>query len=167
MINLWVLISTNLIQEFQAQQADPENYTGVLTEKAIAAMSSCPDGVTVQQLFSNVQKNGKTFLVFSVYVREDQLDDATMSELYTNFADDFEILGAWTPGGNQFGTSYDENGELVGDAAYPIPADAYLIMHDAVTYDENGNETSRIPASSNADLRDINLLAGQAPRQFT
>jgi len=32
--------------------------------------------------------------------------------------------------------------------------------------DENGDEVSRTPPSSNADLRDINLLSGQSPRRF-
>jgi len=39
-------------------------------------------------------------------------------------------------------------------------------MPDIVEYDENGDEISRTPASSNADLMDINLLGGQVTRDF-
>jgi hypothetical protein len=54
-----------------------------------------------------------------------------------------------------------------GNPIYPIPNNLYLFMPDIVEYDENGNEISRTPATSNDDLRDINLLVGQEPRDFT
>jgi hypothetical protein len=61
----------------------------------------------------------------------------------------------------------DPSQGTTGDPVYPIPDDAYELMPDRVTYDEDGNETSRTPATSNDDLRDVNILAGQAPRDFT
>lgn len=53
-----------------------------------------------------------------------------------------------------------------GDPLYPIHTQAYKLMPDTVTYDGGGVEIGRVPASSNSDLRDINLLAGQSPRSF-
>ena len=74
--------------------------------------------------------------------------------------------------GRQAGTQWelDEEGERTGNVTgtpiYPIPAQAWRIMPPVNVYDENGDLVSSTPATSNADLRDINLLAGQAPRRF-
>jgi len=39
-------------------------------------------------------------------------------------------------------------------------------MPDVVAYDENGDVVSATPATSTADLRDINIVMGQAQRIF-
>jgi hypothetical protein len=49
-----------------------------------------------------------------------------------------------------------ENDPPTGTPFYPIPNNAYLFMPDL----------DGIPPTSNADLRDINLLFGQHPRDF-
>jgi len=166
-LNMWVLVSNEIITEYQSYLSDPENYDGNLTDAVIEALSVNHDGMTVTQMFNSVTKNGKTYSMFSIYPDADRVTPEAVAAMQTALGDNFEILGVWTMTGMQFGTSIDEEDALVGTPTYPIPADAYLCMPDVVTYDEDGNEVSRIPATSNADLRDINFLAGhETPRQF-
>jgi len=54
-----------------------------------------------------------------------------------------------------------------GTPTEPLNANLYQFMPPINTYDENGDLISSIPPTSNADLRDINLIAGQTPRMFT
>ena len=165
-LNMWVLVANDLISEYKAYLSDPENYDGNLTDAVIEALSVNHDGMTVSQLFNQVQKNGKAYSLFSIYPDADRVTPEAVTAMQTALGDNFEILGVWTMTGMQFGTSIDEEDTLVGTPTYPIPADAYLVMPDIVQHDMDGNEVSRIPATSNADLRDLNLLSGQAPRQF-
>ncbi len=57
--------------------------------------------------------------------------------------------------------------EIIGTSGtpiYPIPMSALLkFMPDIVTHDADGDELSRVTATS---LTDVNLLQGQAPRRF-
>jgi len=76
------------------------------------------------------------------------------------------VLGAWDRTGAQYGTkiippTYDENGDEVtgetieGTPVYPIHARLLDVMPDDVTYDENGNETSRTAATAPKQVHKI------------
>ena len=62
--------------------------------------------------------------------------------------------------------SYSKKADVFFLVVATLDDEAYQIMPDIVTYDDYGNETSRTPATSNDDLRDINLIAGQHVRLF-
>ena len=66
-----------------------------------------------------------------------------------------KILAAFKPDGYQVGieVSYDENGDVVltGTPLYTIPNKLKAALPDIVTYDQNGNETSRTPRTVLSD----------------
>jgi len=64
------------------------------------------------------------------------------------------IVGVWNDDGSQYSDEF-------GSPVYPIHAAAMQFMPDDVTYDSNGNETSRVPAS---DYKEVNKLFGWSDR---
>ena len=135
------------------------------------------DVAVVQRLFREFTAGGKTYKLFSLYLNNSQAAQDLFDKLQTNFPQDFAIVGVWHMDGRQAGTQWELDGEgvptgnVTGTPAYPIHAQAYRFMPDIVEYDENGDVVSTTPASSNADLRDINILQAdfgmQAPRRFS
>jgi hypothetical protein len=55
---------------------------------------------------------------------------------------------------------------ITGTPIYPIRSDTWKLMPDVITVDPNTEAVTTTAATSNADLRDVNLAAGQAPRMF-
>jgi len=166
-------MSQQALDEFKAYRADEENYSGPMDALTYKVLTKMADTDTVQRLFKTVTAGGKTYTLFSLYlVGSAKVQDA-IDEMTAKWPTHFIVVGAWHFDGRQVGTQWelDEEGEptggVTGTPVYPIPATAYRIMPDTVTYDENGDELTRVPASSNADLRDINLWSGQTHRRFT
>ena len=175
-VNLWLALSTQALDEFKTYRQDENNYSGPMTQRIYRGLSKMQDFGTVQRLFSTPTIGGREYNLFSMYFNLDREQASVvqdfLDELTTDWPNQFIIVGAWWWDGRQVGTQWeldqdgDRTGNTTGTPVYAIPTQAYRIMPDVVTYDENGNETSRTPASSNADLRDINLLSGQSPRRF-
>ena len=157
--------------------AEPTPYSGPMDDQTVKIMSAVAER-GIADMFKQPTIGGKTYITLSINVNTNAAQDA-IDHLTETWPAHFIVLGAWWMDGRQVGTQWevDENpdsetfgertGNTTGDPLYPIPAAAWRVMPDVVTYDENGDETSRVVATSNADLRDINLLAGQAPRRFS
>ena len=172
-VDLWIAFSQQAIDEFIDRRSDPDAYTGPMDNKTFKIMSRMADMENRQRLFNKVDAAGKTYTLFSLVI-EGQLSQAqdAIDHITTEWPTHFIVVGAWWfDTGLQVGTNYTYDGDgnitgVTGSAVYPIPTQAYKVMPDEVTYDIDGNETSRTPASSNADLKDVNLILGQAPRDF-
>jgi hypothetical protein len=130
------------------------------------------DTAVVERLFEPVENGGNTYKLFS-YNTDNKDFRNDIDYLEATWGNDVQCQGSWWfDNGLQGGMRYDDDdqsptfGQPIGNPIYPIPNNLFLFMPDIVEYDENGDEISRTPPTSNADLRDINLLVGQVPRDF-
>lgn len=163
--NLWIALSTQAIQEFQNKKADP-NYSGPMDDYTFNVLSKMHDMAVVQNLFKTVT-SGKTYKMFSLYLEGSTGAKDAIDDLTAKWPTHIIAVGVWWHDGRQVGTQYDEQGQAVGDPSYPIHSQAWKFMPDQNEYDGDGNVIGTISATSNADLTDVNLLAGQSPRRFT
>jgi hypothetical protein len=159
----------------------PDDYSGPMDETTYKVLTKMYDIDNVQSMFKTTTAGGKTYTLFSLYLVGSAKAKAAIDEMTAKWPGHFIVIGAWRWDGRQVGTQFtyqdiiDEDNNVIGQEVtgvtgtptYPIPNAAYKLMPDVVTYNENGDETSRTVASSNADLRDINLLSGQSRRIFT
>ena len=174
-VNLWIALSQQTLDEFKDYRQALRNdttYSGPMDQYTSNVLDKMSDQEVVANLFSTPTLGGKTYTLFSVYLPgTSQVQDA-IDHLTTEWPDHFIVIGAWWLDGRQAGTQWEldvdgeRTGNTTGTPAYPIPTQAYRIMPPVIVYDENGDVVSTTPASSNADLRDINLLSGQEPRRF-
>jgi hypothetical protein len=172
--NAWVACGPNLTSAYWSR------YNGTpgvpMDDRSFQIMSTMVDITVVQPLFSTKSFNGEN--PFTNYAmgwddREQMLSDLAFLDA-TWPGQQFEINGAWElPSGLQVGESFIYDDEdppqiigIEGTPEFPIPVDAYELMPPIKLYDEDGNETGEVPATSNADLRDIYDRLQQAPRFF-
>lgn len=172
-INLWIALSSQGLNEYKDRRDNPETYSGPMTEKTFKILDHMADGDQVQKMFKTPSIGGKVYNSFSLYLEGNAKVAEAVTDLTTEWPSHFIVVGAWHMDGRQVGTQWEldidgnRTGNVTGDPLYPVHTQAWRIMPDVVVYDENGDEVSRTPASSNADLRDINVLQGQELRRFT
>jgi hypothetical protein len=113
------------------------------------------DQGTVERLFrlDNDGSNDWSLwnLIFDFAIDVLQKIQNEVDALVAEFPNHVKVIGAW---------NYD-TGAQVG---YPLHARLLEFIADIVTYDENGNEISRVRPIV---PRDINLLQGQTVRDFS
>jgi len=114
--------------------------------QAGAILGGTHDTETVKGLFKTVTSEGKDFVIWSIYTDSVFLPDLdTFSALYPT---DFQIMGAW---------DYSTGDQVDGYAVSPALIDFMPDVWD-------NEEEVLLPAT---ELTNVNLLAGQAPRDFT
>jgi len=146
MINVWIALrgdADSLIKT--ALDTDPNEYTGPVKDREYKIFKAMHDRAVVQSMFKVPAIGGNTYHAYSIYFESNVASKAKteLDYLSTEYPSQFFILGAWK-----------QNGIKI--SLYPLHANAWRIMPDL----------KGVPATSNADLRDINLLAGQSPRNF-
>ena len=149
--NVWLVCSDALIADYRwdGEGTDP------MTPEARAAVNELKthrNAGSRNEWQSYLHPNTKIYRLFSVYGSRTLRDDIDL--LLAEYPNDCFVGGAWWfDNGLQIGTQYAEDGETIeGDPLYPIHPQLWRLVPEAL---------------SNADLRDCNLLQGQAPRQFT
>lgn len=104
------------------------------------------------RLFKPATVSGKQFELLSLYFRATEGDPHELAKAaLDDYPDDTLLLGIW-----------DDTGLRYGD----LHPDAWRVMPDLIKYDEAGEIAATIPASSDADLRDVVVLYGQGKRDF-
>jgi len=167
--NVWMAFSEAAITEFKARRSEPDEYDGPMDKTTFDIMSKMADLDVVQRLFKETDPiGGKKYKLFSMVIRGNTVPaKAAIDYITAEWPTHIIMIGAWHRDGRQAGTQWNEDHtDVTGTPVYPVHAQAWRVMPDVVTYDDEGVELSRTPATSNADLRDINLLAGQEPRIF-
>lgn len=160
-INVWLGISDaaqNIVRT--ALQWDEETqgpYDGPLTRRQRRLFEYMQDETTRRRLFKKATLAGTTYNLWSIDFDDTkdtlQLIRDEIDGLIAQYPNQIAVLGAWHfEDGAQVGT---RNG---GDPVYPIPNFLWRFLPDPLP--------DGATATSNADLQDINLLFGQAPRQF-
>ena len=166
LINVWLGVTEdyrNEILEYIAWDEETQGtYPGPLVATDEAIFSTMQDMVTRQAFFRVDGFQGKSWYLFTVTIKEMELDDVT-DWLAANKGSKTKILGAWYwDNGLQHGTELDE-GTVIGTPTYPLNNRILKFMPDIIEYDEDGNIVSTTPAS---EMTDVNLEQGQAPRVF-
>lgn len=121
------------------------------------------DPAVVQNLYARRTSGPNTWVLWSVILDS---RDGPFTQQVNAFRQEFpgvQVLGMWKPDGLQFGVTrqYDEQGNevLVGTPQYESSNTLSQYMPD--DYDQDGNP---VP---NPTVRDVNLPAGWAPRDFS
>jgi len=163
MINAWIALRGDVYPFIQASLNVGEPISPV-KEREYKIFKAMHDRVVVQNMFKIPTIGGNAYYAYSIYFKSNVASVAKteLDYLATEYPSQFFILGAWMKDGRQAGIKKDGAGTPI----YPIHANAWRIMPDVIVHDEDGTVVSTTPATSNADLRDINLLAGQEPRNF-
>lgn len=161
-VNLWIAMSE------QAVDAYKDYPSGPMDEATHTVLSKMHDARVVQAMFPTVNAGGKTYKMFSIYLNSSEKAKDAIDGLIDNWSSHFFVVGAWWMDGGQVGTQWTDETrtEVTGEPLYPIHLQAYKFMRDEHTYDGDGNITSTTPPTSNADLRDVNVLTYQSFRRF-
>lgn len=192
-VSILLALSNQAVDEFKARRSQGDDYAGVMDDTTFKILSYMADMDVRQGMYKHPTVNAKTYNLFDFTLNGNATVKAAVDYITDKWSAHIIVIGAWdflpsmrwSTDTNQYEPvvdgagdpiaalaklpdEFDEDGNFVSEGAvvYPLHAQAWRFMPDVVTYDENGVETSRIPSTSNADLRDINLLAGQAPRAF-
>ena len=126
-----------------------------LSEDTRNTLNGTHDGTTVQRMFKSVNANGRTYKVWSFYTNKPanpqdvKVDFLSLSAMYPL---DFQVMGIW----------HTDTGEAVN--AFPVSPQLINFMPDVITDNSDPENPVFGPATQ---LTDVNLLAGQAPRDFT
>ena len=175
--SVWMIVGPQVHAQYRerlaAESADPpEPYDGPMDDTSYAILQTMQSPDAVQSQYKVKGSGPGAFILYSTYYESEEAAIFAVDWMEANWPGPQVIpQGAWyLDTGLQMGVSYvdpeDPSQGTTGDPVYPIPSDAYEIMPDTVVYDEDGNEISRTPATSNADLRNVNILSGQKPREF-
>ena len=147
-VNVWLAVSDAaqaVVLESLNWGDDP--YTGPLRPRSRKLFEYMQDQATRRALFSSPEIGGVTYNLWSIdfddAVETLQLIKDEIDFLIAQYPNQISVLGAWNV----------ETGAQVG--GYTIPNYVWRFMPV-----EDG-------ATSNADLRDVNTLYGQAPRDFS
>lgn len=171
--NLWLAVSETVITAKQelisARESDAiriddaeaiggrepvkgEPVKALMREAAARELDAVADRM-VEALYAKPTISGRRYTLQSIYVEDDGRPvEEHAKELMSDYPGEVLLLGAWDV--------------KTGKRLIDLHPDAWRLMPDRIEYDSEGNVTNTIPASSNADLRDINLLMGQSPRAF-
>ena len=152
--NVWVAISEVARAQYHAKRSERGSYAGPMTNRAFNILSAVHGLANIEVLFKSPSISGKQYFLISLYV--DSEDAAVAQDAITymeqEYPNDFIKLGVWK-----------KDGTRAGD----IHPQAWRLMPDLIEYDSLGNVINIKPSNSNADLRDISLLYGQEPRDFS
>lgn len=148
MINLWLIVREDV-------ETDDLKLGRILTH---------PDMAHIEAVMNHETLAGKVWTLYSAYIQPTQSSKNSIKNWLDNHTTDVVVGGAWKMDGLQVGTERDEEGSITGTPLFPIDLRLIKFMPDDVTYDVDGNETGRTPAT---ELKQVNLLAGQVPRKFT
>ena len=156
--NSWLTPSQDLIDLYVAKKNDPTD-PGMDDRSFQIFNQYRQDAENASRLFNIVTNGPKTYKLFTFQARGATQIKQDLDYLLDTWGptNDLAILGSWwndtgIQGGMQPGEN--EGDPPTGTPFYPIPNNAYLFMPE-----EDG-------ATSNADLRDVVLMMGQAPRDF-
>ena len=155
MINAWLALREDahaLVRTAVRWDEETQgSYTGPLTPRQRKVFGAIHDLDNTQKLFRVDRIGARNWIVWTVYFDTNLAVVKTeLDQLALDYPNRFVIVGAWRWDGTQLND-------------YPPHARILELMPDIVTYDEDGNETSRTRPTV---ATDVNLLFGQSPRVF-
>jgi hypothetical protein len=141
MINLWIAVREDV-------ELDDLKLGRILTH---------PDMAHIEAVMKRDTLAGKVWMLYSVYIEPTAAAKTKIKTWLANHANQVVVGGAWNMDGSQI---------LKADGTPMFPIDSRLIkfMPDDVSYDESGAEIGRTAAT---ELKQVNVMFGQSPRNFT
>ncbi len=151
--NIWLGTSQNVVDiAIESLQWDEETqgaYTGPLRNRSRKLFEMMQDARNREAQFNKPNIGGTVYRLWSLDFEETLatllLVEEEIVHLEGQFPNELVLVGAWKWNGSQYGTP----------PRHPIHNRAWEFMPA-----DDG-------ATSNADLRDVNLLFGQSPRDFS
>ena len=119
------------------------------------------DASAVERLFKSWDAAGRTYKVWSMYAdkpAETTTIRTDLDMLNTSYPQDFAVVGAWSCADGH------EAGAQGAGVWYPIPPQYINFMPDIIVDNTDPENPVYGPAT---DPTDVNLLFGQAPRDFS
>ncbi len=152
--NLWLGTSQNVVdiavESLNWDEETQGEYTGPLRNRSRMLFELMQDARNREAQFAKPVFGGTTFRMWSLDFEETVermlLVEAEIIHLEGEYPGELDIVGAWKWNGNQVGGNNTPRHSIHNQAWQFMPA--------------------WVGATSNADLQDINLLLGQAPRNF-
>lgn len=174
-VNLWLAVRADaqalIVTRLNWDEEIDGVYSGPVTDRQAKLFRLMADRATVQNIF-RVDADTQDWIPWNIYFnfKKDVLlkIKAEIDDLVANEPNRVRIGGAWHFDGRQVGTQFtrDADGNITGvtgTPTYPLHTRLLEFMPDIVTWDEDGNEISRVRPTS---LTDVNLLQGQKERRF-
>ena len=161
--NAWIAVSdtarTRIVERLTWDEETQGAYDGPVTQAQYRLFSYMQDRRSREALFKRPTIGGREYILFSVDFDGDEVPLAsvrqTIDDLIETYPNQIAVMGAWrVDDGRQVGATYDENGVITSDGPYPPHAQLFQFMPD----DPDG--------TPNPTVRDVNILYGQAPRDF-
>lgn len=153
-VNVWLGIPEADHNELNNRRGTDEN-----VGPAAQFVNGQLDPAVVQNLYGRRVSGPNTWVLWSVILDS---RDGPFTTQVNEFRQEFpgvQVLGMWKPNGLQFGVTLDAEGNPQGTPQYEISNTLSEYMPD--DYDQDGNP---VP---NPTVRDVNLPAGWAPRDFS
>ena len=149
MINLWLVLRDDAKVLINTALSTPEeNYSGPVNTKTRRIFERLVDLKSTQRLFKSPDIGGNVYHLYSLIFTSDlKKAKAAVDYLVTRYPNHIIIGGAWYWDGTQV-------------PGYPPHAQLLKLMPDV--YDSGTD--SMVPATV---VTDVNLLAGQSPRDFS
>lgn len=152
MYNIWLVVRDDAKQLINVcLSTAPGEYSGPVDDEARALFQTMADYSTVQKLFKSPDFSGNDYHLFSLYVENGDAVKVrdVIDTLTAKYPDHIIMGGAWL----------GETGEQV--PGYPPHAELLKLMPNLPN-----------PATNEFDITatvvtDVNLMAGQAPRDFS
>jgi hypothetical protein len=160
MINLWIALRDDAEAELATWVEDLTADQSMVKDSIL----SHPDLQHIASSTKRMTDGANTWGMYSMYTSGSPTALGNIAKWLGLYAGKAFVCGAWHMGGLQLGTALDEDGNLIGSPLYPIDPRLVEFMPDDVTYNEDGAELSRTPAT---EPKQLNLMAGQKPRNFT
>lgn len=160
--NFWIGMSQEMQADLVGWVATEPPVTPVnfpllenMNDETIAFFRESHDAGSLDKLFVRYLANSRNYRVWSFYVTK--LADVTpvrdnLDALTSNYPQDFIIMGAWN--------------YLTGEALAAYPSPPSLINFMPPTWDHDVVPPAEPIEIPRTELVDVNLLAGQAPREF-
>ncbi len=163
-INVWLALRDDaqaaIVARLKWDEETQGEYSGPVTERLHRLFSRMADRATVQRLYRADKIGEYTWTLWSLYfdfpTNALLKIKAELDALQAAYPSHVAVCGAWRWDGRQVKSD--------GEPVYPVHARILELMPDIVTYDADGNETSRTRPTEPSD---INILQGQSFRQFT
>jgi len=156
-VQMWVVCGPNMTNQYRQRyqfETTGEGAPGPIDDRTYELLSTVVDITGSQGQYKTKSVNGNNpFTNYAMNFTDEQEAADAMAFLNVEWpGQQFEIEGGWYwDTGLEIGVTAEG-----GDPVYPLSPTAYELMPDIVEYDEDGNEISRTPATSNADLRNVN-----------
>lgn len=155
MINIWLILrddAKRIINTCLSTRI--EDYTGPVPTKTRKIFESMACRAQIQKMFKSPELNGNTYHLYNIYINSEDKQKAkdAIDYLVDEYPDHIIIGGVWRWSGTQI-------------SDYPPHSKLIKLMPDIFIVDDQNTGAGHYETAT--ELTDVNLYAGQSPRDFS